>query len=123
MAHCVDASTSNGRDFNRGCTNDIGIFSGQLAIAQQSEERGLLGNYQDGYQAELAAGAADYREGYSKYAYCPEGTADYCAGFSIEFGANSRSIRSDLSSVLNLAASFCFFQASCGFKVGRINNP
>jgi hypothetical protein len=76
----------------------ISAFSaGQFAIAQQSEDRGLFGNYQDGYQAELAAGAADYREGYAKYAYCQEGTADDCAGFSIGFGANSRSIRSGLS--------------------------
>jgi hypothetical protein len=35
--------------------------AGQFAIAQQSEDRGLFGNYQDGYQAGLAAGAADYR--------------------------------------------------------------
>lgn len=89
-----------------GAVPMIAAFSaGQLAIAQQSEDGDLLSNYQDGYQAGLAAGAADYREGYSKYAYCSEGTADYCAGFSLGFGANSRSIRSDLSSVLNLAAS------------------
>jgi hypothetical protein len=42
----------------------LSAFSaGQFAIAQQSEDRCLFGNYQDGYQAELAAGAADYREG------------------------------------------------------------
>ena len=45
----------------------IAAFSaGQLAIAQQSEDGDLLSNYQDGYQAGLAAGAADYREGYSR---------------------------------------------------------
>jgi len=62
----------------------IAAFSARhFAIAQQSEDRGLFGNYQDGYQAGLAARVADYREVYSKYDYRPEGTADYCAGFSI----------------------------------------
>jgi hypothetical protein len=51
-------------------------------------------------------------------------TSAYCqreqlaiAPHLIEFGVNSRSIRHDLSSVLNLAApSSCLFRLSCGFS-------
>ena len=102
----------------------IAAFSAwQLAIAQQSEDGDLLGNYQDGYKLNWQLEQPIIERGTVSTLTVRKGTADYCAGFSIEFGANSRSIRSDLSSVLNLAASSCFFQASCGFKVGRINNP
>ena len=56
------------------------ISTQQATQAQKSED------YQDGYQAGLEAGAADYREGYSKYAYCPDGSSrDYCAGFIVGY--------------------------------------
>ena len=54
----------------------LSIFLVQLpAQAQQSEDRGLLGNFADGQRDGLAAGASDYRNGNDKYAYCPGGTA------------------------------------------------
>ena len=64
----------------------VAAFSaGQFTLAQQLKDRGLLGNYQNGHQAGLASRAADYREGYSKYAYCPGGTADYYAELRCEW--------------------------------------
>jgi len=65
----------------------------QLAQAQQSQDRGLFGNFADGNRDGLAAGAADYREGYDKYAYCPGGTADYCAGFTVGYNDGYDSAR------------------------------
>jgi hypothetical protein len=41
----------------------LAVSTQQLTQAQQSQDRGLLGNFQDGYQDGLAAGAADFREG------------------------------------------------------------
>jgi hypothetical protein len=65
----------------------------QLALAQQDQDRGLIGNYQDGYQSGLAAGAADYRDGYSKYASCPGGTLDYCAGYTVGYNEGYEAAR------------------------------
>jgi len=65
----------------------------QLAEAQQSQDRGLLGNFADGQRDGLAAGAADYRDGYDKYAYCPGGTADYCAGYTLGYNDGYDSAR------------------------------
>ena len=116
MAHCIDASTSSERDFNRGCTNDSGIFSGAVSNCSAIGGWRLIKQLPRWISSWTSTGAADYREGYSKYAYCSEGTADYCAGFSLGFGANSRSIRSDLSSVLNLAASSLFLPSLLWFQ-------
>jgi hypothetical protein len=71
----------------------VSLVTQQLAQAQQSQDRGLLGNFGDGNRDGLAAGAADYREGYDKYAYCPGGTADYCAGFVVGYDDGYNSAR------------------------------
>ncbi|MGC1132524.1 MAG: hypothetical protein WA941_06860 [Nitrososphaeraceae archaeon] len=71
----------------------VSLATQQLAQAQQSQDRGLLGNFADGNRDGLAAGAADYREGYDKYAYCPGGTADYCAGFTVGYNDGYDSAR------------------------------
>lgn len=71
----------------------LAISTQQLTQAQQSQDRGLLGNFADGHRDGLAAGAADYRDGYDKYAYCPGGTADYCAGYVVGYDDGYNSAR------------------------------
>ena len=103
----------------------IAAFSaGQLAIAQQSEDGDLLSNYQDGYQARTSSPEQPIIERVSKDAYCSEEQLTIAPDLSLGFGANARFIRSDLSSVLNLAVSSLFFPSLLWFqRVGLINNP
>jgi hypothetical protein len=71
----------------------VSLSAPSKAEAQQSQDRGLVGNFADGQQDGLAAGAADYRNGNEKYAYCPGGTPDYCAGYTLGYNDGYDSAR------------------------------
>jgi hypothetical protein len=65
----------------------------QAGDARNTEEnQGLVGNYAQGVSDGRAAGASDYRSGYSYNSVCPGSQfAEYCIGWGIGYNDGYRS--------------------------------
>lgn len=65
----------------------------QASDARNTEEnRGLIGNYGQGVSEGRAAGAYDYRTGYTYNSICPGSQfAEYCVGWGVGYNDGYRS--------------------------------
>jgi hypothetical protein len=65
----------------------------QASDARNTEEnRGLIGNYGQGVSDGRAAGASDYRSGYTYNSICPGSQfAEYCVGWGVGYNDGYRS--------------------------------
>lgn len=78
-----------------GGVNNVGSNnndnSGDSKSNGQTQNRGIIGNIEDGPRDGLEDGAADYRSGRAEFARCPGGSLDYCTGYDLGYhdGYNS----------------------------------